>query len=172
MPSRHRPAQTHTPATAASTKRTRPLSQAPAPAHSPAALPSTPPHSAESLPVVTRHAAGSDGGAASHGVCVGATSDGSDPVRACSAFTQGLQDMVPWLQACGVTTVAMASTGIAWVPRYERLDREGCAVLRVDPRDTKPGKGRPQTDRRDCQWIQRRHAQGGHGHDPYARPDS
>lgn len=160
MPSRNRPSQTHTHAKAASTKRKRPVSQAPAQAQSPAAVTTTPPNYAESLPVVNRHAAGIDVGAASHWVCVAATPDGSDPVREFSAFTQGLQDIVTWLQACGVTTVAMESTGIYWVPLYERLDSEGFEVLLVDPSYTKQVKGRPKTDRRDCQWIQRLHAHG------------
>jgi len=106
------------------------------------------------------HAAGLDIAAASHWVCVGATPDGSDTVREFPAYTDGLQAIVAWLRDCGVPTVAMESTGIYWLPRYELLEAEGFEVLLVDPSDPKQVRGRPKTDRRACQWIQRLHAHG------------
>ena len=124
------------------------------------AIDNPPPAYAESLPIIHRHAAGIDIAAETHWVCVGATRDGSDTVREFPAYTDGLTAIVAWLRDCGVTTVAMESTGIYWVPLYELLEAEGFEVLLVDPSYTKQVKGRPKTDRRDCQWIQRLHAHG------------
>lgn len=59
-----------------------------------------------------------------------------------------------------VTTVAMESTGIYWIPLYELLEAEGFEVLLVDPGYTRQVKGRPKTDRLDCQSIYRLHSVG------------
>ena len=45
-------------------------------------------------------------------------------VREFGTFTSDLQDMGAWLKRCGVTTVAMESTGVYWIPAYELLERE------------------------------------------------
>src|SRR5262249_58608504 len=65
-----------------------------------------------SLPVKHEPAAGIDVGDASHSVCVESTPDGSGTVRAFPAHTPGLRRLVAWLQACGVTTVALAASGV------------------------------------------------------------
>src|SRR6185295_6146966 len=65
-----------------------------------------------------------------------------------------------WLQACGVTTVAMESTGVYWIALFELLERRGFAVCLVDPRQTRHAPGRPKSDVLDCQWIQRLHCYG------------
>ena len=67
--------------------------------------------SRQGLQTITPNAAGIDVGAASHFVAVPV--DRSDePVREFSAFTTGLHALADWLQACGVATVAMESTGV------------------------------------------------------------
>jgi len=38
------------------------------------------------------------------------------PVRSFGTFTQDLHDLADWFKACGVTSVAMESTGIYWIP--------------------------------------------------------
>src|SRR6185437_7653198 len=43
---------------------------------------------------------------------------------------------------------------------YELLESEGFEVLLVDPSYTHQLRGRPKTDRRDCQWIYRLHSVG------------
>jgi transposase len=68
--------------------------------------------------------------------------------------------LADWLFACGVTTVAMESTGVYWVPLFELLERRGFTVILVDPRQTRQVSGRPKTDVLDCQWIQRLHSYG------------
>src|SRR6478672_2103856 len=54
----------------------------------------------------------------------------------------------------------MESTGIYWIALYELLESEGFEVLLVDPSYTHQLRGRPKTDRRDCQWIYRLHSVG------------
>jgi len=56
--------------------------------------------------------------------------------------------------------VAMESTGVYWIPLYELLESNGFEVVLVDPSYTKQVKGRPKTDRLDCQWIYRLHSVG------------
>jgi transposase len=115
----------------------------------------------EGLPVTQAHAAGVDVGSCSHWVCVGyGTDPDSDCIREFPAHTDGLRELLAFLRQQGVATVAMESTGIYWVPLYELLEANGFDVLLVDPRYTKQVKGRPKTDRLDCQWIYRLHSVG------------
>jgi hypothetical protein len=67
------------------------------------------------LPIVHRHAAGIDIGATFHVVAVPADAD-EDPVRKFNSFTGDLHRLAEWLKRVGITTVAMESTGIYWVP--------------------------------------------------------
>jgi transposase len=112
----------------------------------------------EGLPVTNAHAAGVDVGSWSHWVCVGA--DPAAHVREFPAHTDGLHELMAYLHEHQVTTVAMESTGIYWIPLYELLEADGFEVLLVDPSYTKQVRGRPKTDRRDCQWIYRLHSVG------------
>jgi transposase len=114
------------------------------------------------LPPVNSQAAGIDIGSRTHWVCVGYTADPNDDqrIREFSAYTDGLRSIVGYLREYGVTTVAMESTGIYWIPLFELLEAEGFEVFLVDPSYTKQVRGRPKTDRRDCQWIYRLHSVG------------
>src|SRR5205085_4553501 len=76
------------------------------------------------------------------------------------APTAGLQAIAAFLHAHQVNTVALESTGIYWIALYELLESEGFEVLLVDPSYTHQLRGRPKTDRRDCQWIYRLHSVG------------
>ncbi len=115
----------------------------------------------EGLPVLNAHAAGIDIGSRSHWVCVGVSADKDAPViREFSAYTEGLHEIVTYLRHYQVTTVAMESTGIYWIALYELLEANGFEVLLVDPSYTKQVKGRPKTDRLDCQWVYRLHSVG------------
>ena len=76
------------------------------------------------------------------------------------ANTADLQAIAAWLKKCGITTVAMESTGVYWIPLYELLESER---LRGPPRragQTRAVRARPKTDVLDCQWIQRLHSYG------------
>jgi transposase len=114
------------------------------------------------MPIVNGRVAGIDIGSRTHWVCVAVTSDPDDrqAVREFPAYTVGLREIVAWLREHGVTTVAMESTGIYWIPLFELLESEGFEVFLVDPSYTKQVRGRPKTDRRDAQWIYRLHSVG------------
>ena len=122
--------------------------------------PTAPAAELASLPVHHPHAAGIDVGDASHWVCVDATPDGSDTVREFPAHTPGLRELVAWLRRCGVTTVALEASGAYGHVLFLTLVEEGFAVVMTSPAFTRQIKGRPKTDRRDCQWIQRLHKHG------------
>ncbi len=113
-----------------------------------------------SLPVQHAHAAGIDVGDASHWVCVESTPDNSDTVREFPAHTPGLRQLVAWLRQCAVTTVALEATGSYAHVLFLTLLEEGFVVVMTAPQFARQVKGRPKTDRRDCQWIQRLHKHG------------
>jgi transposase len=110
--------------------------------------------------MIKPHAAGIDVGASSHFVAVppGADPEGRD-VREFEAFTCGLRSVSEWLRRCGVTSVAMESTGVYWIPLFELLEAEGFEVLLVDARHVKNVSGR-KSDVQDCQWLQELHSYG------------
>jgi len=109
---------------------------------------------------INLHACGIDIGASGHHVAVppGSSPDGMD-VLEFGAFTEDLIGIAQWLQACEVTTVAMESTGVYWIPLYDLLDSHGFDVHLVDPRQLKRVPGR-KTDLLDCQWLQELHTMG------------
>jgi transposase len=111
-------------------------------------------------PVRHEYAAGIDVGDASHWVCVEATPDGSDRVREFPAHTPGLRQLVAWLRQCGVTTIALEATGVSGHVLYLTLLEAGFEVITPPPPFARQIKGRPKTDQRDCQWIQRLHKLG------------
>lgn len=111
-------------------------------------------------PVQHPHAAGIDVGDTSHWVCVEATPDGSDPVREFPAHTTGLRQLVAFLLLCRVTTVALEATGVYGHVLYLTLLEAGLHVITAPPQFARQIKGRPKTDKRDCQWIQRLHKLG------------
>ena len=104
------------------------------------------------------HAAGIDVGSRSHFVAVPEGVD-EKPVREFSCFTGDLHRLADWLDACGVKTVAMESTGIYWIPVFEILERRGFEVKLVNAHHVKNVPGR-KTDVLDCQWLQRLHSYG------------
>jgi transposase len=81
-------------------------------------------------------------------------------VRKFGVYTDQLYAIADWLAECGVTDVAMESTGVYWIPLYQVLEERGFAVCLTNARHLKNVSGRPKTDRLDCQWIQRLHSYG------------
>jgi transposase len=115
----------------------------------------------QALPVQHPHAAGIDVGSRSHWVCVGFTAAvDAGLIQEFPAHTAGLKALAAFLREHQVTTIALESTGIYWIALYELLESEGFEVLLVDPSYTHQLRGRPKTDRRDCQWIYRLHSVG------------
>jgi transposase len=102
--------------------------------------------------------AGLDVGAKFHVVAVPTSMD-PEPVRTFQSFTGDLHRMAEWLKQVGVTTVAMESTGIYWIPVFEILEEHGLEVLLVNARTVKNVPGR-KTDVCDAQWIQQLHEHG------------
>ena len=90
-----------------------------------------------------------------------AVPEGTDeqPVREFSTFTGDLERLAEWLIACGVTTVAMESTGVYWIPVFEILEGHGLEVKLVNARHVKNVPGR-KSDVLDCQWLQQLHTYG------------
>ncbi len=110
------------------------------------------------LPVLNPNAAGIDIGATSLFVAVPADR-AAQPVRAFGTFTEDLIAIADWLQACGVRTVAMESTGVYWIPLFQILETRGFEVCLVNARHVKNVLGR-KSDVADCQWLQYLHAVG------------
>lgn len=117
-------------------------------------VPSLPPQ----LQHLNLNAAGIDIGSERHLVAV---PEGRDTVsvREFGTFTSDLEALAAWLKQCGVTTVAMESTGVYWIPLFELLERRGFEVKLVDARHVKNVSGR-KSDVLDCQWIQQLHTYG------------
>lgn len=110
------------------------------------------------LDQINRNAAGLDIGADEIYVAVPQGRD-AESVRAFPTFTVDLHRLAKWLQACGIDTVAMESTGVYWIPVYEILEAAGFEVYLVNARHAKNVPGR-KTDVLDCQWIQQLHTYG------------
>ena len=123
-----------------------------------------PPH--EQTPVMTvlnPNAAGIDVHSDMHMVCVPVQSVGTaaptEPgglpahVRRFGANSCDLVAIADWLKECGVTTVAMESTGVYWIPLFELLESRGFQVWLVEPGQLSRCGARPKTDVLDVQWI-------------------
>jgi transposase len=106
------------------------------------------------LAAVNLHAAGIDVGAEAPYVAV-PPSDEAQPVRRFGAYTVDWEALADWLTVCGITTVALESTGVYWIPLFELLESRGFEVLLVDPQQVQKIKGRPKSAVHDCQWRPR-----------------
>ena len=104
------------------------------------------------LTITHPHAAGVDIGSSSHYVSVPPDRD-DEPVREFQSFTVDLNALADWLDACGVDTVAMESTGVYWIPLFELLESRGFKVFLVNSRHVKNVSGR-KSDVLDYQWLQ------------------
>lgn len=116
------------------------------------------PTPSRSLPELTTNAAGIDVGATAHFVAVPIDRD-AEPVREFGPFTNDLYRLAEWLNACGIETVAMESTGVYWIPLFQVLEERGFEVKLVDAHQLKRVPGR-KSDVLDCQWLQQLHTFG------------
>jgi transposase len=112
----------------------------------------------EDRPVLEPNAAGIDVGAREMFVAVPPGRD-KNPVRVFATFTEDLERLADWLLECGVTTVALESTGVYWIPLYEILAQRGIRPCLVNARHMKNVPGR-RTDWHECQWLQFLHSVG------------
>jgi transposase len=115
-------------------------------------------HGSAALPIVHRHAAGIDIGSTFHVVAVPEDVD-DEPVRTFRSFTGDLRRLADWLDSVGITTIAMESTSVYWIPVFEILEERGFEVVLVNARDAKNVPGR-KTDVNDAQWIRQLHTYG------------
>lgn len=110
------------------------------------------------LPVLRPNAAGIDIGATEIYVAVPAAR--AEPwVRSFASFTQDLYALADWLAECGISTVAMESTGVYWIPLFQILEARGFEVYLVNARHVRNVPGR-RPDVSDCQWLQFLHSVG------------
>jgi transposase len=109
-------------------------------------------------PVVELNAAGIDIGAREMYVAIPPDRD-PQPVRIFLTFTADLEELADWLVDSGITTVAMESTGVYWIPLYQILSDHGIRTCLVNARHMKNVPGR-RTDWHECQWLQYLHASG------------
>ena len=110
------------------------------------------------LTITNPDAAGIDVGSQVHYVAV-PEGRAEESVRSFGAYTAQLDELVQWLKDCGIKTVAMESTGVYWIPLYQKLEEAGFEVLLVDARQAKHVPGR-KSDVQDCQWLQQLHSYG------------
>lgn len=108
--------------------------------------------------VIQPNAGGVDVGA--HEIYAAVPPDRTEhPVRKFRTFTTGLYALAAWLKEHGVTSVAMESTGVFWIPVFQVLESCGIEVCLVNARHVKNVPGR-KTDVSDCQWLQYLHSVG------------
>jgi transposase len=112
----------------------------------------------EGLEAINLDAAGIDVGSTEHHVAV-PPGRSSETVRSFGSYTAALYEMAHWLKQCGITTVAMESTGSYWIAPYQVLEASGIEVVLVNSRHVKNLPGR-KTDVLDCQWLQKLHTHG------------
>jgi transposase len=115
----------------------------------------------QKLEILRPDAGGIDCGAQEHYIAVppDRVRPGQPTVRRFSAFTEGLDAAVDWLKECRVTTVAMESTGVYWIPLYQKLEAAGIEVYLVNARHVRHVPGR-KSDVQDGQWLRQLHRFG------------
>lgn len=110
------------------------------------------------LQIIHAHAAGIDVGKETHYVAVPPDRD-AKPVQFFASCTEGLQPMVTWLKKCGITSVALQSTGVYWIALYDILEEADFEVYLVNARYTKSLPGR-KSDVQESQWLMKLHTYG------------
>jgi hypothetical protein len=93
------------------------------------------------LEAINLNAAGIDIGSTEHYVAV-PPGRSSETVRTFGSYTAALYEMACWLKECGVTSVAMESTGSYWIAPYQVLEASGFEVILVNSRHVKNLPGR------------------------------
>jgi transposase len=120
--------------------------------------PRVPPQTNPTPPVLHPDAAGIDIGA-THLYVALPPERCAAPVRVFATFTEDLHALAAWLKEHRITTVAMESTGVYWIPVFQILETAGIEVSLVNAHHAKNVPGR-KTDVSDCQWLQYLHAVG------------
>lgn len=110
------------------------------------------------LKTINPNTAGIDIGSSEIYVAVPPDRD-AESVKVFASFTRDLHELTQWLLQSSITSVAMESTGVYWIPLYDILQHAAIEVCLVNARYVKnvPGK---KTDVLDCQWLQQLHSYG------------
>jgi transposase len=109
-----------------------------------------------SFKIIHPNAAGIDVGSRSHMVAI---DQSKENVREFGIYTKDHEELITYLYAQGIMTIAMESTGSYWQTLFNALQAAGFEVLLVPGNQTKNVKGR-KTDVLDCMWIQKLHSLG------------
>jgi transposase len=113
-----------------------------------------------SVPLAVRpHVGGIDIGSREHFVCVPAENGDEVEIRSFGTTTSQLEAMADWLTQRSITSVAMESTSVYWIPIHELLEARGIEPVLVNARQLSNVPGR-KTDVLDCQWLQTLHSLG------------
>ena len=83
----------------------------------------------------------------------------SPAIRNFPTFTSDLHALADWLKECQVTTVAMESTGVYWIPAFQILEARGFEVVLVNARLVRSAPGR-KSDVAECEWLRHLHSAG------------
>ena len=120
--------------------------------------PSKPQSKTQKLNIINPKAAGIDLGAREHWVCVPQEAS-PQKIRSFGCTTPDLFRLADWLEECGVTSVALESTGVEWIPLFQILSERQLKVFLVNAKSVKNVPGR-KSDVLDCQWLQQLHSYG------------
>lgn len=112
----------------------------------------------QGLTIEHPHAAGIDVGDTEFAIAIRSEGGGYE-VSTYGTFTQDLTQIVSYLKEKGITTVAMESTGVYYVPLYLQLEQAGIEPYLVNARHAKNVTGRKQDDT-DAIWLQKLHSCG------------
>jgi transposase len=110
------------------------------------------------LPIVHCCSAGADIGDTFHEIAI-SDGQGGFKVHKYRSFTSDLEQAVKWLKSEGITSLAMESTGVYYLPFYLLLEESGIEAYLVNARHVKNVTGRKKDDT-DAIWIQRLHSFG------------
>lgn len=113
----------------------------------------------QNLSAIQPMVAGIDIGSTQHWVA-GPPRRGEPNVKTFGTTTPELAELVAWLKAQRVTSAAMESTSVYWIPLHEMLEAEGIQPVLVNARQLHNVPGRAKTDFKDCQWLQLLHSRG------------
>jgi transposase len=80
-------------------------------------------------------------------------------IHSYGTFTRDLRCLSDTLKKSNITSVAMESTGVYWIPLFLLLQEEGIEVCLVNAKHVKNVTGR-KTDEGDAEWIQKLHRCG------------
>jgi len=106
------------------------------------------------LQIINPNAAGIDIGTENYHVSV----DGKT-VKVFETYTESGVELLKYLKANGVKTVAMESTGVLWSPLYDILEKGGIEVCLVNGSHVSNIPAQ-KSDFQDCRWIQKVHSYG------------